>query len=103
MDMVDALETAARAQPGRPLPTAWQSDARLVDLATVDQLVHAIRKCDGRSDRTLAALIERGPGDASAAVVILTALLRLGLSRCRGDSDRVDALAGELALVLGEA
>jgi hypothetical protein len=72
-------------------------------MATVDDLISAIRDCGAASDRLLQALLERGPADPSAPVVIVAALLRLCLARCRGDDRRVDDLAGELGVVLGEA
>lgn len=51
----------------------------------------------------LSVLIDRGPEDRLAAELILAALLRLRVGRCRGNQERVDALAGELAVVLAEA
>lgn len=48
-------------------------------------------------------MIDAGPGDAAASVVVLAGLLRLRAGRCAGAPERVDALAGELAVVLAEA
>lgn len=103
MDMVVALEAAATRTIDRPIPTAWGSDERFADVETVGQLISAIRDCDGRSDRLLGALVDRGPDDPVASVVVLASLLRLRVGRCGGSSERVDALAGELAVVLAEA
>jgi hypothetical protein len=72
-------------------------------MGSIDELISVVRDLGDDSDRVLGALVERGPSDPSASVVILAALLRLGLARCRGDGERVDALAAELAVVLGEA
>jgi hypothetical protein len=72
-------------------------------LSVIEDVIGAIRNCDARSDCVLAALIEFGPSDTAASVTILAALLRLRAARCRGVPERVDALAGELALVLAEA
>lgn len=98
-----ALEAAATRTISRPIPSAWRNDERFAGVETVEQLISAIRDCDGRSDRLLTALIDRGPGDPAASVVILASLLRLRAARCGGSSERVDALAGELAVVLAEA
>lgn len=103
MDMVVALESAATRTIARPIPAAWRSDERFTDVDTVEQLISAIRDCDGRSDRLLTALVDRGPSDPMASVVVLASLLRLRAGRCGGSSERVDALAGELAVVLAEA
>jgi hypothetical protein len=103
MEVVGALEGAARGTGGRPLPIGWRSDHRLAWLSTIDELISVVRDLGDDSDRVLGALVERGPADPCAPVVILAALLRLGLARCHGDRVRVDAFAGELAVVLGEA
>lgn len=103
MDMVLALESAATRTIARPIPARWRSDERFADVETVEQLISAIRDCDGRSDELLTALVERGPADPMASVVVLASLLRLRAGRCGGSSERVDALAGELAVVLAEA
>ena len=103
MDMVVALESAATRTIARPIPARWRGDERFADVETVEQLISAIRDCDVRSDRLLAALVDRGPGDPMASVVVLASLLRLRAGRCGGSSERVDALAGELAVVLAEA
>lgn len=103
MDMVVALEAAATRTIARPIPAAWRSDERFAGVETVEQLISAIRDCDGRSDRLLTALVDRGPSDPMASVVVLASLLRLRAGRCGGSSERVDALAGELAVVLAEA
>lgn len=97
------MEEAAERGGGRALPRRWRADSRLVGLLTVRDVISAIRDCDARSDRVLTALVEFGPSDTSAPVTILAALLRLRAARCRGVQERVDALAGELALVLAEA
>ena len=103
MDIVVALESAATRTTARPIPAAWRSDERFADVDTVEQLISAIRDCDGRSDRLLGALVDRGPHDPVASIVVLASLLRLRAGRCGGSSERVDALAGELAVVLAEA
>jgi hypothetical protein len=103
VDVVALLEGGARGAGRRPLPLAWRSDRRLAWLSTIDELISAVRDLGDESDCVLGALMERGPADPCAPIVILAALLRLGLARCHGDRERVDAFAGELAVVLGEA
>lgn len=103
MDVVRAVEEAADRGSGRPLPRRWRTDDRFAGLSTVDEVISVIRDCGACSDRVLGALVEFGPSDAAASVTILAALLRLRAGRCRGVPERVDALAGELAVVLGEA
>ena len=103
MDVVRALEGAARGAGGRPLPLPWRLDERFEGLATIEEMISIVRDLGDESDRVLGALVERGPLDQSASVVVLAALLRLGLARCRGNRERVDAFAAELAVVLGEA
>ena len=103
MDVVLALETDARRCGGRPVPIAWRDDPCLAELLTIVGVVSAVRACDARSDRVLAALVERSVTDPTASVVAIAALMRLRVGRCGGVRERVDAFAGELAIVFGEA
>jgi hypothetical protein len=103
MDMVRALEASVGAAGGRPLPVAWRGDSRFEGVGSVDGLLSAVRACDDRSDRLLEALVDLGPDDPTAPVVVLAALLRLRAGRCGRSPERLDALASELAVVLAEA
>lgn len=103
MDIVDVMDGEIERLARSALPELWRRDRRLDGLASVGEVIWVIRECDARSDRVLRALVERGPDDGTAAVVVLAALSKLRLGRCRGAQDRMAALLSELAVVLGEA
>ena len=103
MDIVDVVDAEIERLGCGPLPALWRRDPRLARLGSVAEVVCAIRECDAGSDCVLRALVERGPDDGTAAVVVLAALAKLRLGRCRGAQDRMAALLSELAVVLGEA
>jgi hypothetical protein len=103
MDIIRALEWSAKRGGGRLLPPGWRALEPFAGLTTVGEVISLIRRCDDRSDELMEALIGLGPDDRLAPEVVLAALLRLHAGRCSGSSERVDTLACELAIVLGEA
>ena len=103
MDMVQALEATVRS-PRRCWRARWSAeDPVLAGFDSVDELIAQVRQADELSDLIVRRLLARGPSDPFAAALVVASLVRLGLRRCRGDRDRLDALVSELAIVVGEA
>ena len=96
------LDVRLQALRRRALPDEWRDDRRLAAVASVDDVVAAIRKLDEQSDIVLRALLDVRERQHTAGELILAALVPFVLARCVGRPDRVDEFLAELAIVIGE-
>jgi len=96
------LDVRLQALRRRALPDEWRDDRRLAAVASVDDVVAAIRMLDEKSDLVLRALLDVRERQHTAGELILAALVPFVLARCVGRPDRVDEFVAELAIVIGE-
>lgn len=97
-----ALDIILQALRRGALPDEWRDDRRLDAVASVDDVVAAIRMLDEQSDNVLRALLDVRDRQRTAGELILAALVPFVLTRCVGRPDRVDEFVAELAIVIGE-
>jgi hypothetical protein len=96
------LDHTVRILRKQALPDDWVCNPQLDGMASIDELVAAIRRLDERSDVVLRALLAVDSHRQIASELILAALVPFVLTRCVGRRDRVDDFLAELAIVIGE-